>query len=93
MTLGYGKVLEEEVKESVISGIQKFEKFDWDVEEANLKIKNPEAAFKTLVYIYNICSRIDIMFCFLDNVVITFFRTIYNFRDNRWREVPTDNNI
>jgi Asp-tRNA(Asn)/Glu-tRNA(Gln) amidotransferase A subunit family amidase len=49
MTLGYGKALEEEVKESVISGIQKFEKFDWDVEEANLKIKNPEAAFKTLV--------------------------------------------
>ncbi|MHA1318429.1 MAG: amidase [Promethearchaeota archaeon] len=49
MTLGYGKALEEEVKESVISGIQKFEKFDWDVEEANLKIKNPEAAFKSLV--------------------------------------------
>ncbi|MBY8988841.1 MAG: amidase, partial [Candidatus Lokiarchaeota archaeon] len=34
MTLGFGKTLEEEVKENVLNGVQKFEKFDWDVEEA-----------------------------------------------------------
>ncbi len=49
MTLGYGKILEDEVKESVLDAIQKFEQFDWDVEETNLKIKKPESAFKTLV--------------------------------------------
>ena len=49
MTLGYGKILEDEVKESVLNGIQKFEQYDWDVEDANLKIKKPESAFKTLV--------------------------------------------
>ncbi len=49
MTLGYAKILEDEVKESVLNGIQKFEQYDWDVEEANLKIKKPESAFKTLV--------------------------------------------
>ena len=49
MTLGFGKILEEEVKESVLNAIQKFEQYDWDVEEANLKIRNPGKAFKTLV--------------------------------------------
>ena len=47
MTLGFGKALEDEVKESVLNGIQKFEQYDWDVEEANLKIRKPELAFKT----------------------------------------------
>jgi len=51
MTLGFGKVLEDEVKDSVLNAIQKFEQYDWDVEEAKLKIKNPGAAFKTLVTI------------------------------------------
>ncbi|MBY9018191.1 MAG: amidase [Candidatus Lokiarchaeota archaeon] len=51
MTLGFGKALEEEVEESVLNGIQKFEQYDWDVEEAKLKIRNPELAYKTLVSI------------------------------------------
>jgi Asp-tRNA(Asn)/Glu-tRNA(Gln) amidotransferase A subunit family amidase len=51
MTLGFGKALEEEVKESILNGIQKFEQFGWEVEEAKLKMKNPELAFKTLVSI------------------------------------------
>ncbi len=51
MSLGFGKVLEDEVKESVLNGVQKFEKYDWDVEETKLKIKNPGTAFKTLVSI------------------------------------------
>ena len=49
MTLGFGKALEDEVKENILDGIQKFEQYDWDVEEARLKIKNPGMAFKTLV--------------------------------------------
>lgn len=49
MTLGFGKALEDEVKENILDGIQKFEQYDWDVEEAKLKIKNPGMAFKTLV--------------------------------------------
>ncbi|MFW9951557.1 MAG: amidase [Candidatus Thorarchaeota archaeon] len=51
MTLGYGKSLDEEVKKSVLDGIQKLEQLDWDVEEADLKIRKPETAFKTLVSI------------------------------------------
>jgi Asp-tRNA(Asn)/Glu-tRNA(Gln) amidotransferase A subunit family amidase len=49
MTLGFGKILDDEVKESVLNGIQKFEQFDWDVEEANLKIRKSESTFKTEV--------------------------------------------
>lgn len=49
MTLGYGKALEDEVKESVLNAIHKFEQFDWEVEEANLKMRSPELAFKTIV--------------------------------------------
>ena len=51
MTLGFGKALEEEVRENVLTGIQKFEQFDWEVEEANLKMRNPESSFKTEVSI------------------------------------------
>jgi aspartyl-tRNA(Asn)/glutamyl-tRNA(Gln) amidotransferase subunit A len=49
MSLGFGKILEEEVKENVLNSVQKFEKYDWDVEETKLKIKNPGTAYKTLV--------------------------------------------
>ena len=51
ISLGFGKILEDEVKESVLNGIQKFEKYDWDVEETELKFKNPGTAYKTLVSI------------------------------------------
>jgi Asp-tRNA(Asn)/Glu-tRNA(Gln) amidotransferase A subunit family amidase len=49
MSLGFGKALEDEIREKVLNSIQKFEQFDWQVEETKLKIKNPGAAFKTLV--------------------------------------------
>ncbi|MBY9003220.1 MAG: amidase [Candidatus Lokiarchaeota archaeon] len=49
MSLGFGKILEDEVKESILNSVQKFETYDWDVEESKLKIKNPGTAFKTLV--------------------------------------------
>ena len=49
MSLGFGKILDEEVKNTVLDSIQKFEKIGWDVEEAKIKIKSPELAFKSLV--------------------------------------------
>ena len=49
MSLGFGKILAEDVKENIINSVQKFEHFDWDVEETNLKIRKPEMSFKTFV--------------------------------------------
>ncbi|MBD3228515.1 MAG: amidase, partial [Candidatus Lokiarchaeota archaeon] len=49
MSLGFGKILAEEIKENVFNSVQKFEEFNWHVEEAKLKIRNPDLAFKTLV--------------------------------------------
>jgi aspartyl-tRNA(Asn)/glutamyl-tRNA(Gln) amidotransferase subunit A len=51
LSLGFAKILEDEVKESILAGVQKFERYDWNVEETNLKLKNPGVAFKTLVSI------------------------------------------
>jgi Asp-tRNA(Asn)/Glu-tRNA(Gln) amidotransferase A subunit family amidase len=48
-TLGFGKVLEDEIKENILDNVQKFEQFNWKVEEAKIKIRNPDSAFKTLV--------------------------------------------
>ena len=49
LNLGFFKALDEEIEKSVLDYIQNFEKLGWDVEEANLKLRNPELAFKTLV--------------------------------------------
>ncbi len=49
ISLGFGKILDEEVKENVLNNVHKFEEFNWEVEEVKLKIKKPESAFKTLV--------------------------------------------
>ena len=51
MNLGFGKALEEEIEKCVINSAQKFEQFDWKVEDSNLKLRNPGTAFKTLVSI------------------------------------------
>ncbi|MHA1916003.1 MAG: amidase [Promethearchaeota archaeon] len=48
-SLGFGKILDDEVKVNILNKVQLFERFDWEVEEANIKIRNPESAFKTLV--------------------------------------------
>ncbi|MFX1323689.1 MAG: amidase [Promethearchaeota archaeon] len=48
-TLGFGKILDDEIKENIIEKVHTFEQFGWDVEEANIKIKSPESAFKTIV--------------------------------------------
>ena len=46
--LGYAKLIDPEVEKAVINSAQKFEKFDWIVEEAQLKIKKPERSFLTM---------------------------------------------
>jgi len=46
--LGYAKLIDPEVERAVIDSAQKFEKLDWDVEEAHLKIKKPERSFLTM---------------------------------------------
>lgn len=51
LSLGFGKSLHEEIKENVINSIQKFEQFDWEIEEAKINIRNPELAMKILVAI------------------------------------------
>ncbi|MFX0082051.1 MAG: amidase [Candidatus Hodarchaeota archaeon] len=48
-TLGFGKILDEEIKNNVLDQVHMFEQFEWEVEEANIKIRNPESAFKTQV--------------------------------------------
>ncbi len=50
-SLGFGKILAEEVEKNLLNSVQKFDQYDWDVEEAKIKIKNPEFAFNTLVTI------------------------------------------
>jgi len=62
MSLGFGKVLEEEVKDNVLSSVKKLEQFDWDVEEAKIKMRTPELAFNTLVavgYAYDLQKDYD----------------------------------
>ena len=51
MKLGFGKALEDELKENFLNSVQKFAEYGWEVEEADLKIRNPGKAFKTLVSI------------------------------------------
>jgi len=46
--LGFAKFIDPEVEKAVIDSAQKFEKFDWEVEEAQLKIKKPEKHFLAL---------------------------------------------
>jgi aspartyl-tRNA(Asn)/glutamyl-tRNA(Gln) amidotransferase subunit A len=50
-SLGFGKILDEEIKNNILDRVQLFEQFEWEVEEAKIKIRNPESAFKTQVSI------------------------------------------
>ncbi len=49
MDLGFVKALDPEVEKCVIEAAQKFKKFDWSVEESDIKIKKPELSFNTIV--------------------------------------------
>ncbi|MHA1378264.1 MAG: amidase [Candidatus Helarchaeota archaeon] len=49
LSLGFCKALDPDVRENIINAVNKFENIDWVVEEAKIKIKDPELAFGTLV--------------------------------------------
>ncbi|MFX0140725.1 MAG: amidase [Candidatus Hodarchaeota archaeon] len=48
MDLGFFKLLDQEIEKIVIDNVEKFTKFDWNVENAKIKIKNPGNAFGVL---------------------------------------------
>lgn len=50
-SLGFGKILDEEIKNNILDQVHKFEQFEWSVEEADLKIRSPELSFTTHVSI------------------------------------------
>jgi len=49
MTLGFFRSLEDEVEKCVFNSAQKFEEFDWNIENSKIKIKKTERAFGMLV--------------------------------------------
>jgi aspartyl-tRNA(Asn)/glutamyl-tRNA(Gln) amidotransferase subunit A len=60
--LGYAKLIDSEVEKAVIDSAQKFEKFDWKVEEVKLKIKKPERSFLTMwtsLFAYDLKPKLE----------------------------------
>lgn len=49
MDLGFFKSLDDEVEKIVINKAQQFTKFDWEVDDAMIKLKKPDLAFNILV--------------------------------------------
>ena len=49
LDLGYVKAVDKEIEKSVLDAVQSFEKFDWTVEEVDLKLKKVEMSFAILV--------------------------------------------
>jgi len=49
LSLGYLKALDPEVEENVLHAVHKFEEVGWTVEEAKIKLKNPEMEYSTLL--------------------------------------------
>ncbi|MHA1671326.1 MAG: amidase [Promethearchaeota archaeon] len=47
INLGYAKFVDPEVEKAVVDSAQKFEKFNWEVEEVKFKIRKPERSFLT----------------------------------------------
>lgn len=54
--------IEPDIEEKVLNSVQKFENFDWNIEEAKIKAKKPEFAFNTIVtmgYAYDLKKDLD----------------------------------
>ena len=49
LDLGFVKAIDSEVEKNVLSSVHKFEKLDWNIEEAKIKLKNPYQAFASLI--------------------------------------------
>jgi Asp-tRNA(Asn)/Glu-tRNA(Gln) amidotransferase A subunit family amidase len=49
LDLGYVKAVDKEVEKSVLNAVQKFEKFDWSVEEIKLKLRKVERSIAIII--------------------------------------------
>ncbi len=49
LNLGFVKALDSEVEENILNAVQKFEKIDWIVEEAKIKLRSPENDYMVLI--------------------------------------------
>jgi aspartyl-tRNA(Asn)/glutamyl-tRNA(Gln) amidotransferase subunit A len=61
LDLGVAKVIDEDVKKSVVKSAKSFEKLGWEVEEANIKLKKPHVAINTIwcsFYAYDLKSEL-----------------------------------
>lgn len=47
--LGYFRSVEPEVEQTIQQSLQKFEKYNWDIEKLKIKLRKPEYAFNLLV--------------------------------------------
>ena len=48
MDLGFAEAVDPEVENSVMNAIQKFEEFDWSIEQSRIKLSDPESLFLTI---------------------------------------------
>jgi len=48
LDLGFAEVLDNEVENSVLNGIQKFEEFGWSTDKCRKKVRNPESLMTTI---------------------------------------------
>ncbi|MFX1294660.1 MAG: amidase [Promethearchaeota archaeon] len=46
--MGFVKAVDPEVEQNVVNAVQKFEKFNWSVEQVKIKLRNPENAYIAL---------------------------------------------
>ncbi|MFX1339582.1 MAG: amidase [Promethearchaeota archaeon] len=49
LDLGYVKALDEEVEQTILNAVKKFEQFDWSVEKSKIKLRKAPAVMATLV--------------------------------------------
>jgi len=49
LDLGYVKAVDKEIEKAILSAVQKFERFNWSVEEVKLKLKKVERSFALMV--------------------------------------------
>jgi Asp-tRNA(Asn)/Glu-tRNA(Gln) amidotransferase A subunit family amidase len=49
LDLGYVKAIDPEVEKTILNSVQKFEKFDWTVENVEIRIKNAYRTYATLL--------------------------------------------
>ena len=62
LSLGFLKALDSKVEENVLNAVHKFEEIGWTVEEAKIKLRNPEMEYTTLLttgLAYDLKSKLE----------------------------------